>query len=174
MPVEVFVDTDALVSLCKAGMLDLLRSWPGTRFATTDVNILELTKAPSKTCVESAIKDGVLAVVVLDDPALLETFARLAPRADVGEAALMAVAAGRGALVMTNDRRAAKIAQSLAPPLVTLTTEHVFDRCLAAGRINAVDFRAVQAKLKSQGEPVPFASGFTSLASNPLPTLPTS
>lgn len=168
--VEVIIDTDVLIALCKVESTDLLRDWPGARFLTTDVNIHELTKEDSLACVEAAIVGGFLIVVPLDEPSMLENFARLATRAGAGEAAMMVAAAARGAVGMSNDRGAGNVARSLVPSVQVISMEDLFGRCMEGGRLTPARLAELQARLRGEGEFVPFAKGMRAIA-GPLPPL---
>lgn len=171
MALRVFVDTDVLVALCKISAIDLMHDWPGVEFCLSDVTMRELSKAPSRNCVQIAIDAGILRLVELTEPAMLEEFAQLAPRAGPGEAAMMILARHYQGIGISNDTRAGKVARSLPSSIRVVTMDDLYVRCIAAGRLPATKLAEHQTALRGMGEFVPLRNGLTS-AANSLPPLP--
>jgi predicted nucleic acid-binding protein len=170
--VRVVLDTDVLVSLCKVGAVGLLDNWPSADYCITDVTMFELTKPDSMTCVNAALANGTIRLLMLNDASRIEEFAQLAPRVGPGEAAMIVMARQEGGIGMSNDRRAAKVAQAQSEPATVVTVDDLFARCIAAGRISSGDFVKLQSKLRTLGEFVPLRNGIPTSLTSPLPALP--
>ncbi len=102
------LDASFLITLGKAGRLDLLRNTPEYEWRIGSLSRCELLSAQTKGPVEQAILDGVIEIADLDsdDAGALALFAEWSERGDPGEAESIALALANGWLVALEDRAA--------------------------------------------------------------------
>jgi predicted nucleic acid-binding protein len=105
-PKHMAVDASVLINLLHVSLLGLLVEVPGLRLLLTEDVHAEIRIPQQLAEVEAAIQSGQLEPVRLDDPAVLETFAKLRTSLGRGEASCLALAEHRGFLVASDEKGA--------------------------------------------------------------------
>ncbi len=101
----VFTDTNILINLLHLGRLDLLGALRGFEFIVPEPVANELVLPEQADGLQRAALDGHVAIEPLTDLGELEQFAELRLVMGDGEAACLAMAVRRGAIVATSDRK---------------------------------------------------------------------
>jgi predicted nucleic acid-binding protein len=101
----VAVDANVLINLALVDRLDILGSLAGFEFVAPAEAVREVVSEVQQQRVASALRAGYLREVRLEDIPGQETFAELRPTMGSGEAACLALAATRGWLVASDEKR---------------------------------------------------------------------
>ncbi|MEO6191995.1 MAG: hypothetical protein ABIS20_03215 [Thermoanaerobaculia bacterium] len=102
----VLVDANVLLNLAFVNRLDLLGSLPELEFRAPVEVLAEIVSARERMLVEDARSQGDLGDIAISEIAELALFAELRQRLGMGEAACLALAVYRGALVASDEKRA--------------------------------------------------------------------
>lgn len=101
----VFTDANILINLIHLNRLDLLGALPGHEFIVPEPVVNELTIEEQRDVFDDAVGRGYLVTEVLTDIEELTDFAEFRLIMGDGEAACLAMAKKRGAIIATSDRR---------------------------------------------------------------------
>lgn len=104
-PRVVLVDANVLINLAQVDRLALLGGLPDLRFCAPSEVLAEVVRAREKALVETSLERGHLGEVCLDGIAELALFTELRRIMGLGEAACLALAVQRGALVASDEKR---------------------------------------------------------------------
>jgi predicted nucleic acid-binding protein len=130
----VVVDTSVLINLAILDQIVLLGALEGLRFVVPDEVLAEVKKPEQKRRVRGALQAGTLLKVALDQPAMLDRFARLRKQMKLGEAACLALAAERGWLFACDEGRIVRSeAKRLLGPDRLLNTPGLFLLAIRTG-----------------------------------------
>jgi predicted nucleic acid-binding protein len=104
----VLVDANVLLNLAFVNRLDLLGALPDLEFRSPVEALAEILSEREKGLVEGALRAGHLGEIAFSEVAELALFAELHRSLGMGEAACLALAVHRGALVASDEKRAFK------------------------------------------------------------------
>jgi predicted nucleic acid-binding protein len=102
----VLVDANVLLNLAFVNRLDLLGALPELEFRSPVEVLTEIVSAREKMLVEDSRSRGDLGDIAFSEVAELALFAELRRSLGMGEAACLALAVYRGALVASDEKRA--------------------------------------------------------------------
>lgn len=105
-PRLVLVDANVLLNLAFVNRLDLLGALPELEFRSPVEVLTEIVSAREKMLVEDSRSRGDLGDIAFSEVAELALFAELRRSLGMGEAACLALAVHRGALVASDEKRA--------------------------------------------------------------------
>ena len=107
MPLRlVLVDANVLLNLAFVNRLDLLGAMPELEFRSPEEVLTEIVSARERMLVEDSRRRGDLGDIAFSEVAELALFAELRRSLGMGEAACLALAVHRGALVASDEKRA--------------------------------------------------------------------
>ncbi len=168
----VAADTDVVINFLHVRRLDLLCELSAWRFVVTE-HLLgasgmpgELTDPLQAAEVEKAIAAGGLEAVALTEPRELALFAALNEFLGRGESAAIAVAACRGWIVATDDRRARKECERKLGSNRSLNTPGILLGCIRSGCLTVAEADSIKEQLASRRFIMKFAS-FAELLGGP-------
>jgi len=101
----VVTDANILINLIHVRCLALLGGLPGYEFVVPDEVVREVTDTDQCGALQAAITSSVLRLITIDDLPTLELFAELRAIMGPGEAACLSLAAKRGWLIASDERR---------------------------------------------------------------------
>jgi len=102
----VLVDANVLLNLAFVNRLDLLGALPELEFRSPEEVLTEIISAREKMLVEDSRRRGDLGDIAFSEVAELALFVELRRSLGMGEAACLALAVHRGALVASDEKRA--------------------------------------------------------------------
>jgi predicted nucleic acid-binding protein len=102
----VLVDANVLLNLAFINRLDLLGALPDLEFRSPEEVLTEIVSARERILVEDARRRGDLGDIAFSEVTELALFAELRRSLGMGEAACLALAVYRGALVASDEKRA--------------------------------------------------------------------
>jgi predicted nucleic acid-binding protein len=105
-PRLVLVDANVLINLAQADRLDLLGAFPDLESWSPREALSEVTSEPQKTRVAESLERRDLREMLLTEIEDLTVFVDLRRIMGIGEAACLALAVRRGALVASDEKRA--------------------------------------------------------------------
>lgn len=105
-PKTVVVDANILINLGLAGRLDLLGRLPDLDFVSPPEVLAEILRPAQRAAVREALRSGELREKALDDLQGLTLFADLRVFLGAGESACLALAAGQGWMIASDEKRA--------------------------------------------------------------------
>jgi predicted nucleic acid-binding protein len=100
------VDANVLINLAQVNRLDLLGALPDLEFWSPREALCEVLSEPQKTRVAECLQRGYLREMLLTEMEDLAVFVDLRQIMGMGEAACIALAVRRGALVASDEKRA--------------------------------------------------------------------
>lgn len=100
------VDANVLLNLAFVNRLDLLGAMPELEFRSPEEVLTEIISAREKMLVEDSRRRGDLGDIAFSEVAELALFVELRRSLGMGEAACLALAVHRGALVASDEKRA--------------------------------------------------------------------
>lgn len=150
-------DANVLVNLLHIGRLDLLVQLEGyTFFIPKDVDA-EVTRDRAQ--LDEQIQAGALVVVPLDAIPALELYADLVQRMGKGEAACLALAATKGWLISSDEKKAfRREAEKRLGPNSIITTPGLILLAIRAGLMTVEDADAAKALLEQHRFRMTFSS----------------
>lgn len=101
----VVTDANVLVNLMRASQLGLLAKIPNYEFAVPDHAREEITIPKQRTQLDHAVFEGWLKVAGVNDPGAITVFTELIAHLGRGEAACIAIAATRGWLIASDEKK---------------------------------------------------------------------
>lgn len=143
------LDASLLLSLGKAGQLDLLRKAPEFHWHIAPIARSELRSAETREPVEQAILGGTITPVELDsdDEGTTALFGEWAEVTDPGEAESIAIALAKGWLVALEDRDAQRRLDRLAGPGHWINCANILIAATRAGRLKLREADAIFQRL---------------------------
>jgi predicted nucleic acid-binding protein len=102
----VLVDANILFNLAFVNRLSLLGALPDLDFHVPEEVLAEIVSERERTLVEESLRQGHLGETTFSEVAELALFVELRRRLGMGEAACLAVAVHRGALIASDEKRA--------------------------------------------------------------------
>ncbi len=135
---DCILDASILISLGKAGRLDVLGKTRSYRWHVAQMTRQELVKPETREPVEQFILDGRIAIVGLDsdDPPGMELLAEWSDRVDPGEAESIAIALARGWLIGLEDLQARRLLDRTVGPGRWINCANVLIDALNAGSLS--------------------------------------
>jgi len=168
-------DTDVLINFLRVGRLDLLCRHADYRIVITE-HVRGTMGAPGEvtdnaqlSVLDAAVSSGELEETSLTDPFEIGLFASLNVFLGRGEAAAIAVAASRGWVVATDDRRAGRESQSRLGANRRLTTPGILLRCILNGHLTVAEADTIKGQLATRRFAVRFSSFGDLLRKPPKP-----
>lgn len=153
------VDASVLINLLHVDRLALLVDLPAFRvFVPEDVRD-EVRLPEQRTALQDALDARRIEPVVLDQPAVLETYANLRERLGRGESACLALAQHRGYSVACDEKRAfLRLARERLGVGRIVTTADLFLMGLHAGLLSVEEADAAKDVLATKRFRMPFGS----------------
>jgi predicted nucleic acid-binding protein len=155
----VVTDANVLINLMHVSRLGLLAKIPNHEFVVPEHVREEITVATHRTTLDAALTAGWLKIEVIDDIGAITVFTELIARIGRGEAACIAIAAQKGWLIASDEKkrflREATARVSVGP---ILTTVDVFLLAIKAGLLTIEEADADKVTLEGRRFKVPFGS----------------
>ncbi len=158
-PHLVVIDTNVLINLMHVSRLGLLAKIPGHRFLVPEQVREELKLSEQQATLDRAIAEGYLKIGVIQECSSLTLFAELTACLGRGEAACLAIAAKKGCMIASDEKRRflRKVTEHVGAKHV-LTTVDLFVLALRAGLLTVEEADAAKVILESKRFTMPFAS----------------
>jgi len=147
----VAIDASTLLNLFATGDIEsILRSMPAQKFvcsvAANEVLYLrheEADHAPELISIDPLIEQGVLTLARPESAEEEALFVQFAAKIDDGEAMTLALCVSRGYALATDDRKARRIAASIAEPIPVLATSELLFHWVQSNTISQDRIREV-------------------------------
>ena len=155
----VVTDANVLINLMHVSRLDLLAKIPNYKFVVPEHVREEITIPEQRTALDAAVTAGWLKVEVIDDLEAITVFTELIAHIGRGEAACIAIAAQRGWLIASDEKKRflREVTERVGGAHV-LTTADVFVLAIKAGLLTIEEADAHKVTLEGKRFKVPFAS----------------
>lgn len=143
-PKDCVLDASLLISLGKAGRLDVLAKAPSYRWHIAPITRGELVRPETRNHVEQLILEGRIALVDLDsdNAAGIALFADWSDRVDAGEAESIAIALANGWLVGLEDLDAQRRMNREAGPGRWINCANVLIDAVSSGSVSRQEAEA--------------------------------
>ena len=151
MSQPVAIDASTLLNLLATGEIEsILRSMPVQKFvcavAANEVLYLrhaEAEDAPELVSIDPLVEQGLLTLARPESPEEEALFVQFAAKIDDGEAMTLALCVSRGYAFVTDDRKARRIAASVAEPIPLLATSELLFHSFQSSTISPDRIREV-------------------------------
>jgi predicted nucleic acid-binding protein len=155
----VVTDANVLINLIHVEVLPLLGRLPGYEFVVVDEALAEITAGEQAGMLASALNEGALRRESLAGIEMLTLFAELTRIMGRGEAASLALAATRGWLVASDEKRVfRREVQARLSENHLLTTPGVFVLAIRAGLLSVEEADRIKLLLEGKRFRMTFAS----------------
>lgn len=155
----VVTDANVLINLMHVSRLGLLAKIPNYEFVVPEHVREEVTIPEQRTTLEAAVKEGWLKIEVLNDLGAITVFTELIAYIGRGEAACIAIAAQRGWLIASDEkRRFLREAETRVGVGHVITTVDVFVLAIKAGLLTIEEADTDKVTLEGKRFKVAFAS----------------
>ncbi len=155
----VVTDANVLINLIHVGRLDLLAGLGGFEFVVPDHVDAEITDPSQRAVLSEAAQRDVLRTVSLNELPAIALYAELASRLGRGEAACLALAATRGWIVASDEKkRFRREAEARLGVDRILTTPGIFVLAIRRGLLSVQQADADKAALEQRRFKMSFAS----------------
>lgn len=155
----VVTDANVLINLMHVSRLDLLAKIPNHEFVVPEHVREEITIPEQRTTLDAAVSEGWLTIEVLDDLGAITVFTELIAYIGRGEAACIAIAAQKGWLIASDEKkRFLREATARVGVGHVLTTVDVFVLAIKAGLLTVEDADADKVTLEGRRFKVSFGS----------------
>ncbi|NOQ22362.1 MAG: hypothetical protein GQ565_06905 [Candidatus Aegiribacteria sp.] len=129
--------------------LDILEQISNIEFLTTEHVIMEITNEAQKEKVQHCITTGLISVVDLTQPHLIEDYIKLNKRLGKGESSCIALATENNWIVCTDDKkRVPKTIFDRLGPNHLLTTDNLLDLAISQNIISEEEKTEINESLK--------------------------
>lgn len=155
----VVTDANVLINLMHVSRLDLLAKIPNHEFVVPEHVREEITIPEQRTTLDVGVSEGWLTIEVLDDLGAITVFTELIAHIGRGEAACIAIAAQKGWLIASDEKkRFLREATARVGAGHVLTTVDVFVLAIKAGLLTVEDADADKVTLEGGRFKVSFGS----------------
>lgn len=155
----VVTDANVLINLMHVSRLDLLAKIPNHEFVVPEHVREEITIPEQRTTLDAAVSERWLTIEVLDDLGAITVFTELIAHIGRGEAACIAIAAQKGWLIASDEKkRFLREATARVGAGHVLTTVDVFVLAIKAGLLTVEDADADKVTLEGRRFKVSFGS----------------
>lgn len=155
----VVTDANVLINLMHVSRLDLLAKIPNHEFVVPEHVREEITIPEQRTILDAAVSEGWLSIEILDDLGAITVFTDLIAHIGRGEAACIAIAAQKGWLIASDEKkRFLREATARVGVGRVLTTVDVFVLAIKAGLLTVEDADADKVTLEGRRFKVSFGS----------------
>lgn len=155
----VVTDANVLINLIHVGRLQLLSALPPYRFVVPEDVMAEITDPVQRQALDAAVAAGQLQREAITAPAELADYAELRGGLGKGETACLALAASRGWLVASDEkRRFRREALARLGSGRIVTTAGLFVLAIRAGAMSVEEADAAKAILERHRFRLPFRS----------------
>ena len=145
----IILDACVLINLANVGKLDILKQISNIEFLTTKHVIMEVTNEAQKKKVQHCITTGLISVVDLTQPHVIEDYIKLNRRLGKGESSCIALATENSWIVCTDDKkRVPKTIFDRLGPNHLLTTDSLLDLAISQKIISEEDKTEIKENLK--------------------------
>ena len=160
-------DANVLINLIHVQRLDLLASLPGYEFVVPDDVISEITDPAQRAALEEGLSTGYLRRETISDPEELARYAELRRVIGAGEAACVTLAAARGWLIASDEKRRLRreVNERLGPGRL-VTTPGLFVLAIRAGVMTVEEADEAKGILEGHRFRMSFSS-FRDVVGNP-------
>lgn len=155
----VVTDANVLINLMHVSRLGLLAKIPNHEFVVPEHVREEITILEQRTTLDAAISDGWLKIEVITDLGAITVFTELVARIGRGEAACIALAAQKGWLIASDEKkRFLREATARVGAGSVITTADVFVLAIKAGLLTVQETDADKVALEGRRFQVSFKS----------------
>jgi predicted nucleic acid-binding protein len=155
----VVTDANVLINLMHVSRLGLLAKIPNHEFVVPEHVREEITIAKHRTTLDAAVTAGWLKLEVIDDIGAITVFTELIAHIGRGEAACIAIAAQKGWLIASDEKkRFLREATARVGVGRVLTTVNVFVLAIRAGLLTIEEADADKSTLEGRRFKVSFGS----------------
>ncbi|MCD4706133.1 MAG: hypothetical protein K8S62_00155 [Candidatus Sabulitectum sp.] len=145
----IILDACVLINLSNAGKLDILEQISNIEFLTTEHVILEVTNEVQKEKVQHCITTGLIRVVDLTQPHVIEDYIKLNRRLGKGESSCIALATKHNWTVCSDDKkRVPRTIFDRLGPNHLLTTNDLLDLAISQQIISEKEKTEINESLK--------------------------
>ncbi|MCK5133846.1 MAG: hypothetical protein KAR40_17055 [Candidatus Sabulitectum sp.] len=145
----IILDACVLINLADVGKLDILKQMSNIEFLTTKHVIMEVTNEAQKEKVQHCITTGLISVVDLTQPHVIEDYIKLNRRLGKGESSCIALATENNWIVCTDDKkRVPKTIFNRLGPNHLFTTNSLLDLAISQKIISEEDKTEIKENLK--------------------------